>query len=361
MRIPTKYLESVVRNLKYNDTILNYYDRLWMDRLADKVVELKVDRMYECNKFWTLAKYEKSKVKDFIKTSLCKDKFCNNCKKVKQASRMAKFMPEIKKFRDDPNNKIYQIVLTMPNVKGEQLGEAIDKLFKSMATLIEYLKVKKKIRGLDFEWVGYKAAIRSLEVTYKNDEYHPHLHVLIVCTGDIGKKEHLNKFSYDKYKKRVKRKFSDFEILLQKIWFLLINNIKVTKKAIDDLELGYSCMMDEFKDDDFIELFKYMTKGDGKEEGSDKSELMTYEQFKTLYVQLRSVRQIQGYGELFRLKDEDISDQVNEKYEQIVNDLLKKEVPVNVYETPQELLKDTEYLLISKKRIYEEIRKLDQS
>lgn len=354
LEITKEHLKKVHKNLNYNALIGTYYMRLLdeqFEEISKNKIERKLERLQNCNKFWEIDRYDKQKVKDFIKTNLCRDKFCNNCKKVKQAERMARFIPEINKYK---KYNMSQLVLTVPNCSGEELHETIKRMFKSFARLIEYFKAKEKIKGLDFSWLGYQGAVRSLEVTYKNKDYHPHLHVLLIHEGENGDKEHVNCYSFDKYQKKDVRKFSDFEILVQKIWYLLNNRIRVTKKAIDSLDVGYSCMMDKFHDDDFLELFKYMTKADSLEDGK----IMTYQNFKDLYFGLHGVRQIQGYGCLYRLKDEDIADIADEKYEEIVNQLKIEEEPVSVSETVQALLQDNDYLLISRKQIYKHLREL---
>jgi plasmid rolling circle replication initiator protein Rep len=348
LEIKKDFLSGVAKNLNYNALIGEYYERLALE--ADSfTLQNKLERLIECNQFWQLDKYQLQKVKDFIKTNLCKDKFCNNCKKVKQASRMAKFLPEIEKYK---SYGMSQMVLTIPNVNGDQLRDSIKTIFKAFARLIDYLKGKAKIKGLDFKEIGYMGAIRSLEVTYNHDDYHPHLHVLLVHTRYLGEKKIKNKYSIDYTGKREDRLFSEFEILIQKVWYLLINGVRVSKKNIDELVDGYSCMIDKFKDEDFLELFKYMTKTDSLEDGK----ILSYEQFKVLYYSLLSVRQIQGYGCLFRIKDEDISEEVEEKYQAIIDELRQKEEPVKVSETPQALIQDNEFLLISRKKIYEYLR-----
>jgi len=357
LEIDKDHLSKVHKNLQYNEMIGSYYDRLIQEQVTDIEInrlDNKLERLQMCNSYWQIDRYDKQKIKDFIRTNLCRDKFCNNCKKVKQAERMAKFMPEINKYK---NLNMSQIVLTVPNCSGADLHDTIKKMFKSFGKLIEYFKGYKKIKGLDFTWLGYQGAVRSLEVTYKKDDYHPHLHVLLIHEGENGEKINVNQYSYDKYNKREKRKFSDFEILIQKIWYLLNNQEKVTKKAIDNLEVGYSCMMDTFQDDDFLELFKYMTKADGLEDGK----IMSYQNFKDLYYGLHSVRQIQGYGCLYRLKDEDLSEIAEEQYEEIVNQLKKEEEPVTVSQTVQALLKDYEFMLISRKKIYKHIKSITQN
>lgn len=354
LEVSKEHLVKVDLNLQYNELIGTYYDKFLTEQVSNVMInrlDSKLERLRMCNRFWQIERYDKQRVKDFIKTNLCRDKFCNNCKKVKQAERMAKFMPEIWKYKEF---NMSQLVLTVPNCVGGDLRETIKVMFKSFAKLIEYLKGKEKIKGLDFSWLAYKGAIRSLEVTYNKKDYHPHLHVLLIHGGQNTVKEHVNCYSHNKFQPGVIRKFSDFEILIQKIWCLLNNKEKVTLKAIEALDIGYSCMMDEFQQDDFLELFKYMTKADGLSDGK----IMSYQNFKDLYEGLNSVRQIQGYGCLFRLKDEDLSELVDEQYDLIIEALKKEEEPVTASETVQALLRDHEYLLISRKKIYQHLKRV---
>ncbi|WP_283746491.1 protein rep, partial [Bacillus cereus] len=288
-----------------------------------------------------------------------KDKFCNNCKKVKQASRMGKFIPLLQPYAED----MYQLTLTVPNCSGDELDDVIKKLFKSFARLIEYFKGKEKIKGLDFNYWGYEGAIRSLEVTYKKVkrgrgfryEYHPHLHALIVFKGDLGERLYENPYSKDYLGKRAVRKFNKEEIIIQKIWRLLNEGKKVTLKSIDSLDRGYSCQLDKFKPEDFIELFKYMTKSTSEDEKG-----MEYIQFKTLYYSLMNKRQIQGYGVFFNIKDDDevSMEEVEEYYNEILEELREKENPVEIAESPQELVNDDDYTLISRKKVYQHLKSL---
>lgn len=368
VKMDEKSIRNIVKNNEYNKVIMNYYQKLLKDNtlaVNEMQVLSKVDRMGNCNEFWEMDKYEKHRIKDFISTSLCKDKFCNNCKKVKQAQRMAKFIPLLRPFKEN----MYQLTLTVPNVKGEELRDMIKRMFQAFARLIEYLKGKEKIKGIDFEQYGYKGTIRSLEITYKGNDYHPHIHALIVFEppsllpkgkGKANFIEHFsvfknkNTYSIDYTGKRETRLFSDFEIMIQKIWRLLNEKQKVTKKNIDNLELGYSCQLDKFKEDDFIELFKYMTKAT-----SEKREVMSYNQFKTLYFALDGVRQIQGYGCFFSLKDDNKMsiEEIDNVYDGLVEELQKEEAPVRVYEEPSEATKD-DYTVISRKKVAAYLRQL---
>lgn len=350
IQVTKDHLINVINHKEYNETIIKYYERLWKEY---PVVDFssQIENISNCNSWWLMDYYKEQRVKDFKKTNLCKDKFCNNCKKVKQASRLAQFMPVIEELKKD--KYIYHLVLTVPNCNGTNLKPKIKNIFDNFYKINRYLKLEKKIKGLDFEQYGYSGAIRSLEVTYRIDDYHPHLHCIIALDKPLDDNRYI-KNTYSKSRKNGYRKFTDFEILIQKIWYLLNNGEKVTKKAIDNLELGYSCTIDPIDESSAYEVFKYMTKST-----DEKSNVLTYENFKTLYFGLYRVRQIQGYGCFYNIKDDDsIIDQVDDYYDTLVNLLKTKENPLEVYEAPEDLLLDKENIIISRKKIFNYYRDL---
>ena len=350
IQIEKNYIGEVIKNKDYNKIIIEHYQRLAAE-YPDVNFSNNIENMSNCNSWWLIDHYQEQKIKDFKKTSLCKDKFCSNCKKVKQASRLSKFVPIIEDLAKDKN--IYHLVLTVPNCNGTNLKDTIKKMFKNFYSLNRYLNLNLKIRGLDFSQYGYSGSIRSLEVTYSKDDYHPHLHCIIAFDKPLDDNRYI-KNTYSRSRKNGYRKFTDFEILIQKIWYLLNNNEKVTKKNIDELEVGYSCTVDSIDESSLFEVFKYMTKTK-----DEKNNIIPYDNFKTLYFALYRVRQIQGYGCFYNVKDDDsIIDQVDDFYDVIINILKAKENPVEVCETPQDLLLDNENLIISRKTIFNYLRQL---
>lgn len=364
--ITKDFLADIIINIGYNKEIIDYFHKYSNEQQTlmksgkeynfnPDTIKNNAENISLCNKYWELDKYEYQKVKDYKRTNLCKNKFCSNCKKVKQASRMARYIPELELYKDN----LYHLVLTQPNCPGESLKDNIKHMAKSFKSLIRYLSGNLKIKGLDFDYWGYKGAVRSLEVTYRNNDYHPHYHVALVFNTDIlGKKDIINTYSFN-YKSNIpelKRLFSNEEILIQKIWYLLINNIKVTKDNIDNLEIGYSCMMDKFQEGDFAELFKYMTK-----EVDENGEILSYDNFKTLYRSLYRLKQIQGYGCLYRITDDGDTESMVQEYEKIIEMLKERENPVKVIETPQDLAKDNKYLLISRKSYFKYLRQINDN
>lgn len=351
IEVKKDFLQDIIKNNVYNqEVILDYYYKLHAE---DETLNLanKLESVYNCNSWFLLDVYKEQKIKDFKKTNLCKDKFCNNCKKVKQASRLARFVPQIEKIQEDYNLSL--LTLTVPNCKGADLKETINKIFSSFKRLNRYLNGDLKIKNLDFTDYGYVGALRSLEITFKGDNYHPHIHAVIALDKEYTPyKNIINTYSYSYGE--LKRGFSEFEVLIQKIWFLLMNGQRVNKKAIESLEEGYSCTLDDVEESSYFEVFKYMTKA------TDESEnILTYDNFKTLYYALYRVRQIQGYGLFYNFKDDDsIVDDVEELYNVYIEILKSKEDPEEVSETPLDLLKDKEYLLISRKKIYPYLKNL---
>lgn len=346
--VSKEVLKDVVENIEHNKVILEYYRRLSTEcgiMFSFDTMERVTTRLEDCNSVWFFDKYEQAKIKDFKKTLLCHDKFCANCKKVKQAMRMAKYSPQLEQYKD----KLYHLTLTNPNVTGVELPYTIRNMARSYKKLIRYLNGDLKIKGIDFSSWGYEGAVRSLEITFNGDDYHPHYHTGLVMSPNLGKRNIENKFSFN-YKNGIAelvRLFCKQEILIQKIWYLLINGQKVTKKAIDELELGYSCTLVQFQEDDYAELFKYMTKA------SDQSgHTLSYENFVILYHSLYRVKQIQGYGVLYQLSNDEDFEVYELAYEEFIQDCLQKEKPMRSNQKPQALILDTEYTLISRKSYY---------
>lgn len=341
-------LKDVVKNIEYNKTIIEYYDRFSQQgsiTFNPNVLRRVSDRISSCNKFWQMDMYKQQKIKDFKKTNLCTDKFCSNCKKVKQAGRMAKYIPALEPYKD----KLYHLTLTVPNCSGQDIQRTYKKMAKSFKMLINYLNGHNKIKGLDLSSWNYEGAIRSLECTFRIRDYHPHFHVCLAMEHTQSDRLHINKFSYD-YRKgygELKRMFTDEEVLIQKIWYLLNNDIKVTAASIEELQEGYSCTMDKFQNNDYAELFKYMTK-----ETDEDGNVLSYDNFISLYYGFYRVKQIQGYGCFYMINDDVDLDSLQEQYDIFMEEIRAKENPELVYQTPQDLLNDNEYTLISRKNYF---------
>ena len=355
IKVNQEVFSNIIKNRGINKTIQDHYKRLSeelqdQDEYLSEMVNKKYDRLHDCNKIWSLDWYKNQKIKDIIGTCLCRDKFCSNCKILKQTTRLARFVPEVDKYKD----KLYQIVLTCPNLDAPTPGELrkyIKKQFKAWFYITRYLRGTKKIKGIDFMDYGqYLGAIRTLEVTYNGDSYHPHIHILAAIQDTaFGDRAIFNKYSIDHKGRRGDRLFTEFEVLLQNIFYLIMNDMEVTKKALKKLKEGYSCICEPVKEGDYLDNFKYLVKS-----FDQRASPINYDQFKTLYFALNNVRQIQGYGCFFRIKDTD--DFITEEIDHIYDDLIKLlkliEVPEAIGQSVQDLGRDNDNLIISRKKFY---------
>ena len=352
------YLLDVHNNTVYNNIIIQYYERL-RDELtchvgvkSSIISNVTIDSIKKCNKFFTINRYDFNMIKDFISTNLCHSKFCNNCKKVKQASRMSRYIPELKPYKDN----LYHIIFTLPNVKGSDLKFTLkNKMSNAFRKLMRYINGTKKLSFIDFSKYGYLGAIRSLEITFKDDNYHPHYHCAFAFKNLVMEKNITNVYSFDFKGNKDIRYFSEFEIILQKLWYMCLNDITVNKENYDNLELGYSVACNKFQDDDYAELFKYMTK-----ETDEINNVLTYDNFKTLYFSSLFLKQIQGYGIFYRIDDSGIDNEVDIYYNDILYYLSQDEKPILQLERPFDLLNDNNYTIISRKKIYQCLRELDK-
>lgn len=347
-KVNKSYVYNIKNYRKYNSTISNYFNALYKETNQD-VLKNTADRIRDCNRVWLVNYYKDINVKELKKTHLCHNKFCFNCKKVTQAFRMAKYSDLIRS-----QENCYHLVLTLPSVSHDKLKDTLKLMSKSFRRLYYILAGKDKFT-IPFNLVVV-GALRSLEITFSKSGFHPHYHVLLVFKNKYDLNKHvINKFSYS-YRK-LTRVFSDLEVYIQKLWQCLIEGIRLNK--IDTVD-GYSCILDEFKEGDFLELFKYMCKEADmveKVEGEEEKEkfILSYKHFKTLYYATYRIKQLQGYGTLYRVKDDFDLEELHEKYDIFIEYLNNiSECDIKYEYTSKEELEDKYSYLKENSLAYEE-------
>ncbi|MCD8372194.1 MAG: protein rep [Clostridia bacterium] len=372
----SEYFIDVSRKCKYNDYMADFYNQM-ADMEYDKLYPL-FERDYdrrciyqsetyrELNKYrnraeairgcmrsgWTSDYYRFQGVKVVNGVNRCRDRFCYNCQAMDSLQRFHEYAPVIDAFSKDYD--IYHCVFTQPNVPGFILKQTMDLMQDSFSRFIRFMNGSKKIRGLDLvEKYGYVGAVRALEVSQndKDKNYHPHFHCLLVLKKGIDKTpKHRNMFTEDRTHNREDRLFTDFEVFLQRIWYLLMNGIKVTLKNLNDLPQlgtrsypdGFSCYAEDAHGK-YHEVFKYATKGSFK----NRSILNDFECFRTLYDALYRRRVYQTYGCFYGIDMNEIHEQVNPSdiadicFQELIEKLNSYETPEVVYESLTDILRIT--------------------
>lgn len=305
---------GVSRRIYYNQFIADFYERfadetqMPLRLVSDGSVEYGQDdgfmrrakRVRACCNTWTFDFYPKAGYKNLVRVDRCDDRFCLNCQALAADQRFAQYGPVLDRYTKDYD--MYHVVLTVPNVDAERLTDTITLMLEQFGErLIRYFKGDKKIRGVDFGKYGYVGAVRSLEITVskKDGSYHPHLHCIFILKKGLNLPQvYWNRYSRDRTGRNPLRLFSELDMLIQRVWCLLILRIEVTKENIEDIGNvcgypdGFSCRAD-LSNGKYHEIFKYAIKGSFKNET-----LFSYEAFLTLYKALFGRRCYQTYGVL---------------------------------------------------------------
>lgn len=368
--------EAIKARTKHNDIIGEWYNDLY-EETGYEGYERKARALKTCCKLWDVEYYQMQGFKDILRTNHCNDRFCDNCQSINARRREDKYTPFLDAFKR--HFDIYHITFTVTNVTADKLNATVNRMFSEFGYIIRLFRNNAKIKGYDFTQYGFIGAVRALEITKNVAEntFHPHFHTLfLVRKGlklDTTGKTHLNKYSFDSVRKIVKPYyFSDFEILLQKVWRLRYDGVKVNKASIEALPLGYSVKC--VKPKNYHEVFKYATKGVFKD-GDIPAH--GYEDFKALQATLENRRIIQGYGCLngFKFDDEKFdfdyietlsevvkcfyADKIkaDEEYKRLIEELRDLEPdPLKLFEKLEEIYDNLDYeniKYISRASVYE--------
>ena len=334
-----------------NDVISECYTYLaneTVGKISSKYF-VKADSIRKCYRYWDIDHYRKSRVKDVVKVQLCHDLFCINCQRRIAMKRQDKYEDILDTLRT--THDIYHVTFTVKDPYNYDLCATLDKMYSKFAYVIQYFQCKRKAKGFDFSRYGFVGAVRSLEITstYTREgiKWHPHFHCFFVLNKKLKfDGANINSYSFDVGNTKVKRVFTDFEMLLQKMWYLLYEGEPFVKENFDKLKEGYSCIVDKLSKSKYHEVFKYVLKGTFKNDKFDH----TYETFKILNEALTRRKIIQGYGVLNKFKFEEFIPN-DELYESFIQELQLIESPEfqisNVDEVLSEL-KDGDIRYISR-------------
>lgn len=355
--IEHEYFEKLHSRVSRNSEIAVFYEHLFQDT-DNFTYHNRAESVDLCLRWWDTDYYRLQAVKDIKRVNLCRDKFCLNCQSMLASKRQLKYKPLLDSFLDD--YMIAHCVFTVPNMDGEALPFALDRMYKAFSHFVRYLRGNAASKYVNFLQYGFAGGVRALEVTYNRDEktFHPHFHCMLLFRKDLDlKRKHINSYSYDHG--TLVRKFSDMEILFQKVWYLIYNGEKVNYDAVDRLKEGYSVLIDDSQGH-YHEAFKYACKGAFDDE---KGGFIYDEQvFRVLYFALKNRRMIQGYGKVRACKDEDgeiLEAELEEEYERMIAQLRYWEEPIFKIESFEDILRDRNIRYISKtnlRRILQEER-----
>ena len=154
--------------------------------IAKKLTELSTDdyyarkyeRLEQCSTYLEFRREKSSGKYKLINTNLCRVRLCPLCAYKRSLSVYHNTAAIINYINTNYSRSKYLfLTLTIKNVSGSQLSNAIDDLTRAWQNMSKQKRIKNIVLG----------TVRSVEITYnkRSNTFHPHLHVLIHTTSDL--------------------------------------------------------------------------------------------------------------------------------------------------------------------------------
>ncbi|WP_425331135.1 protein rep, partial [Clostridium perfringens] len=147
--IIVKCTEKKKKNPKFSNYISEFLSKSGQERVST------------CGDFIMLLSDLKLENRKLHKANFCENRFCPMCSwrlSLKDSLEISILMEHLRK---EENKEFIFLTLTTPNVKGEELEQAIKEYNKAFERLIKLKEVKSIVKGY----------IRKLEVTYQGEKY----------------------------------------------------------------------------------------------------------------------------------------------------------------------------------------------
>lgn len=138
----------------------------------------KYERLEQCSTYLKFRREKSTKKYKLVNTNLCRVRLCPLCAYKRSLSVYHNTADIINYLNANYSRSKYLfLTLTIKNVSGSELSNAIDTLTRGWQNLAKQKRIKSAVLG----------TVRSIEITYnkRTNTYHPHLHVLIHTTADI--------------------------------------------------------------------------------------------------------------------------------------------------------------------------------
>lgn len=128
---------------------------------------------------WLQYKVDQEGGKQLSAVNFCQLRLCPMCIGRRARRAVYKLSKVLDLVQQTHDVKFLFLTLTMKNVEGTELGEALSQLTVAWDRLLDQKAVERSVRG----W------FRSLEITRSGNSFHPHLHVILAVDSDYFSRE----------------------------------------------------------------------------------------------------------------------------------------------------------------------------
>ncbi|MFA6050937.1 MAG: protein rep [Candidatus Paceibacterota bacterium] len=184
-----KKSQDILRDYKKSGKLRPWKKRKTLTEVLSKAcscipgLEKYGERMSGCGSYMEFDECRSVKHgKTLVRASFCGYRLCVNCQS-RKATLVRKQVLDLATWHLEKYSSDVPILLTLtvPNVKGEDIGKTIDR----MAKAYERLSRRKIVKRMNRSW------FKSLEITYNHDrnDFHPHFHILMMVPPNYFDKE----------------------------------------------------------------------------------------------------------------------------------------------------------------------------
>jgi plasmid rolling circle replication initiator protein Rep len=182
-----------VKHKKYNEILADLYDKA-LDIEPTLMSHARLNSITDCGEILIYGETADKKRK-LTQASFCRDRLCPMCnwrKSLKMYQQVGAIVDLVETWQ--PTRYLF-VTLTIRNVTGKELSDAIDKLNKGFKRLIDGSKHHAKSKKFREYLLGY---MKSIEITYnrRTDTYHPHIHAIIAVRPSYFRAGYLTKIDW---------------------------------------------------------------------------------------------------------------------------------------------------------------------
>ena len=221
------------------------------------------------------------------------------------------------------NYKPYLMTLTIPNIKGSQLKETIEKMNRAFLKLWIWINRVDKRRGFSKRIFRAVGAVKVLELTVNENDhsFHVHFHVVVFLEGEDENDFRKNIDGGYQYKSKEFIFYSEADTFIQKLWTMAYKDLDISEfvNRSDDWKDNYICDIRPLElPGGLYEIFKYCFKD---------VQIYDIDVFENLFFGLENKRLKQGYGLLYGI-EKDNDEELQEGLEEYIK----------ILEIPEELI-----------------------
>lgn len=167
MKSKSRKVEQILQKLEKKQLTKEKLLQLGLKYFSESALE----RILNCGNFIQSVLTADGSTGKVVKANRCMNRFCPIC--LATRSRKQGFMLGVvlETLRENYDYKFLFLTLTVPNVKGNDLLEELQKQYESLKRFIQ----RKQFKNIN------KGYVRKTEITYnpKRNDFHPHIHMLI--------------------------------------------------------------------------------------------------------------------------------------------------------------------------------------